>query len=93
MKITFVGATGTVMGSKYLVEDSGRLLVDCGLFQGYKQLRLRNRAELPVAVRTLDAVILKHGEPDAADALRLRIEERLGWRVEIPEYLERVSLT
>ena len=46
--LTFLGATGTVTGSKYLVEVGGhRLLVDCGLFQGFKQLRLRNREPLP----------------------------------------------
>ena len=43
MKITFLGATGTVTGSKYLVEnDKYKLLVDCGLFQGLKELRLKN---------------------------------------------------
>ena len=43
MKLKFLGATGTVTGSKYLLtEDSQNVLVDCGLFQGYKQLRLRN---------------------------------------------------
>jgi len=43
MQLTFLGATGTVTGSRYLVESGGRrTLVDCGLFQGLKQLRLRN---------------------------------------------------
>jgi metallo-beta-lactamase family protein len=43
MKLTFLGATGTVTGSKYLIEHGGRrVLVDCGLFQGLKTLRLRN---------------------------------------------------
>ena len=42
MKLTFLGAAGTVTGSKYLLTaGKKRLLVDCGLFQGYKQLRLR----------------------------------------------------
>jgi len=44
MRITFLGAAGTVTGSKYLLEQGNRhVLVDCGLFQGYKQLRLHNR--------------------------------------------------
>ena len=44
MKLTFLGATGTVTGSKYLLEVGGkRILIDCGLFQGLKQLRLKNR--------------------------------------------------
>ena len=42
VQITFLGGAGTVTGSKFLVQhDDRRLLVDCGLFQGYKQLRLR----------------------------------------------------
>ena len=47
-RLTFLGAVGTVTGSKYLLEAAGRkLLIDCGLFQGYKQLRLRNWRPLP----------------------------------------------
>ena len=65
MKLTFLGATGTVTGSKYCVEhDGARLLVDCGLFQGYKQLRLRNWAPLPVEAATLGAVLLTHAHID-----------------------------
>ena len=49
MKLTFMGATGTVTGSKYLLEDDDkRILVDCGLFQGLKELRLRNWKDFPV---------------------------------------------
>ena len=59
VNITFLGGAGTVTGSKYLVEHDGqRLLVDCGLFQGYKQLRLRNWRPLPFEPRHLGAVIL-----------------------------------
>ena len=65
MRITFLGGTGTVTGSKYLVEADGRrVLMDCGLFQGYKQLRLRNWAALPVAPSSIDAVILSHAHLD-----------------------------
>jgi metallo-beta-lactamase family protein len=65
VRITFLGATGTVTGSKYLVEASGkRLLVDCGLFQGYKLLRLRNWAPPPVDPREIDAVLLTHAHID-----------------------------
>ncbi|HLV47806.1 MAG TPA: MBL fold metallo-hydrolase, partial [Aliidiomarina sp.] len=47
MKIVFLGGTETVTGSKYLIEtDTTRVLVDCGLFQGYKWLRRRNWAPL-----------------------------------------------
>jgi hypothetical protein len=50
VNITFLGGADTVTGSRYLIShDKHRLLVDCGLFQGVKQLRLRNRSPLPVA--------------------------------------------
>jgi Metallo-beta-lactamase superfamily len=61
LKLSFLGAAGTVTGSRYLVEDDGRrILVDCGLFQGLKQLRLRNWAPFPVEPASISAVILTH---------------------------------
>lgn len=75
MDIAFLGATGTVTGSKYLVNAGGRMiLVDCGLFQGYKQLRLRNWAPLPVEPRDIDAVILTHAHLDHSGYLPLLIK-------------------
>jgi metallo-beta-lactamase family protein len=63
--LQFLGAAGTVTGSRYLVEWTGhRILVDCGLFQGYKQLRERNRAEFPVPPDTIDTVLLTHAHLD-----------------------------
>src|SRR5437899_6431082 len=63
--LTFLGAAGTVTGSKHLLEADGRrILVDCGLFQGLKELRLRNWAPLPVDPATIDAVILTHAHLD-----------------------------
>lgn len=65
MQITFLGAAGTVTGSKYLIEADGeRVLVDCGLYQGVKQLRLRNWRGLPFEPRTLRAVLLTHAHID-----------------------------
>ncbi len=65
MKITFLGGTETVTGSKYLVESGNtRVLVDCGLFQGYKWLRKRNWQPLPLDIKTLDAVVLTHAHLD-----------------------------
>ena len=64
-KITFLGAAGTVTGSKYLVEAGGkRLLVDCGLFQGSKELQQRNWNNLPVDPATIDWVLLTHAHID-----------------------------
>lgn len=56
MQITFLGATGTVTGSRYLLECAdARLMIDCGLFQGYKQLRLKNWSAPPFDPRSIDA--------------------------------------
>jgi metallo-beta-lactamase family protein len=64
-KLTFLGAAGTVTGSKYLVEANGkRLLVDCGLFQGNSELKQRNWAPLPVDASTIDWVVLTHAHLD-----------------------------
>ncbi len=63
--IQFLGATNTVTGSRYLLQAGlHRVLVDCGLFQGYKQLRLKNWAELPFSPASLDAVLLTHAHID-----------------------------
>lgn len=65
MRIDFLGGTDTVTGSKYLLSHAGRrLLVDCGLFQGVKHLRLRNREPLPVDAAAMDAVLLTHAHID-----------------------------
>ncbi len=63
--LQFLGAAGTVTGSRYLLETDGhRVLIDCGLFQGYKQLRDRNRAAFPVPPETIDTVLLTHAHLD-----------------------------
>ncbi|MCB9988279.1 MAG: MBL fold metallo-hydrolase [Rhodospirillales bacterium] len=75
MKLTFMGATGTVTGSKYLLEDEGRrILVDCGLFQGLKELRLRNWDRLPIDPASVDAVILTHAHIDHSGYLPLFVK-------------------
>src|SRR5580693_3116026 len=64
-KLTFLGAAGSVTGSKYLVEAAGkRLLVDCGLFQGTSELKARNWKPLPVDPKTFDYVMLTHAHLD-----------------------------
>lgn len=64
-KITFLGAAGTVTGSKYLVEANGKkLLVDCGLFQGSRDLQKRNWNPLTIDPRTIDSVMLTHAHID-----------------------------
>ncbi len=64
-RITFLGAAGTVTGSKYLVEADGKkLLVDCGLFEGRRDLKQRNWEPLPVNPATIDWVLLTHAHID-----------------------------
>ena len=75
MKLQFLGATGTVTGSKYLVTTATkRVLVDCGLFQGYKNLRERNWTPPPVDPASLDAVVLTHAHLDHSGYLPLLIK-------------------
>ena len=64
-KITFYGGVGTVTGSKYLLENNGRrILVDCGLFQGFAELRHRNWDDPPFDPASIDAVIITHAHID-----------------------------
>ena len=80
MKLTFLGAAETVTGSKYLLtfsqkgEDDKKILVDCGLFQGYKELRLRNWSPMPFDPETIDAVLLTHAHIDHSGYLPLLVK-------------------
>lgn len=75
MKITFCGAAETVTGSKYLIEQDGRrILVDSGLFQGYKTLRERNWAAPPFDPRSVQAVVLTHAHLDHSGYLPLLVK-------------------
>tara|TARA_R110002012_G_scaffold322100_1_gene555548 strand:- start:31885 stop:33267 length:1383 start_codon:yes stop_codon:yes gene_type:complete len=65
VKITFLGASRVVTGSKYLLEISGlNIMVDCGMFQGLKELRELNWRNLPIDVSAIDVVLLTHGHLD-----------------------------
>ena len=78
VRIHFLGAASTVTGSKFLVEHgSERLLVDCGLFQGLKDMRLRNWQPLPPALAHVPAIVLTHAHLDHSGALPLLV--RLGF--------------
>jgi metallo-beta-lactamase family protein len=87
MKITFLGATGTVTGSKYLLTcetstgGEKHILIDCGLFQGLKQLRLRNWGKLPINPSDVDAVILTHAHIDHSGYLPLLVKNGFSGKV------------
>src|SRR3990167_7945155 len=76
MKLKFLGTTGTVTGSKYLLTvNDQKILIDCGLFQGLKPLRLRNWSPLPIDPREIDAVILTHAHLDHSGYLPLLVKQ------------------
>ena len=80
--LTFLGAARTVTGSKYLLEFRGRrVLVDCGLFQGQKELRLRNWDDFPVPARSIDAVVLTHAHLDHVGYLPRLVGQGFSGRV------------
>ncbi len=76
MRLTFLGATQTVTGSRFLVEsDAGAVLVDCGLFQGIKRLRERNRETPPLDPARLSAVLLTHAHLDHSGLLPVLVRD------------------
>ena len=76
VRVKFLGGAESVTGSKYLLEiDSFKLLVDCGLFQGLKELRLRNWDEFPLEPATIDAIIITHAHIDHSGYLPLLVKE------------------
>ena len=80
--VCFLGGAGTVTGSKYLVQHGKQaLMIDCGLFQGYKQLRLRNWNPLPVAPNHIDGLVLTHAHLDHSGYLPLLVKEGYSGRV------------
>jgi len=76
LQLSFFGGVGTVTGSKYLLERPGghRILVDCGLFQGFKSLRLRNWSKPPVSPASISAVVLTHAHIDHSGYLPLLVK-------------------
>ena len=75
MRLQFLGATGTVTGSKFLLSNHDeRVLIDCGLYQGYKNLRLRNWQGLPCDPAHLNGVVLTHAHIDHSGYLPVLVK-------------------
>ena len=86
VNITFLGDADTVTGSKYLAQQGcQRVLVDCGLFQGYKQLRRRDWTPLPVTPTQVDAVLLTHAHLNHSGYLPLLHKEGFSGSVYIKQ--------
>jgi metallo-beta-lactamase family protein len=82
MHLTFLGAAGSVTGSKYLLETNGRrIMVDCGLFQGFKELRQRNWDPLPISPRNIDVVVLTHAHLDHTGYLPLLVRNGFAGKI------------
>jgi len=82
MELTFLGATGTVTGSKSLLRTrAAAVLVDCGLFQGFKQLRLRNWQPLPIEPADVESVVLTHAHIDHSGYLPRFVKQGFRGRV------------
>ncbi|MBP7777362.1 MAG: MBL fold metallo-hydrolase [Acidobacteria bacterium] len=80
--LTFLGAARTVTGSRYLVEAAGtRVLVDCGMFQGLKELRLRNWADPPVPPASIESVVLTHAHLDHVGMLPRLVAQGFNGRI------------
>ncbi|WP_163272550.1 MBL fold metallo-hydrolase RNA specificity domain-containing protein [Chelativorans alearense] len=82
LSLSFLGGVSTVTGSRFLLEHQGRrILVDCGLFQGLKQLRLRNWAHFPVEPASIEAVLLTHAHIDHSGYLPALVRDGFSGRI------------
>lgn len=89
--VTFLGGVRTVTGSKFLIETArSRVVVDCGLFQGLRDLRARNWEPFPIAPASIDAVVLTHAHLDHTGAVPLLVRD--GYRGRVHATADTVAL-
>ncbi|MEQ9415632.1 MAG: MBL fold metallo-hydrolase [Cyclobacteriaceae bacterium] len=82
VRVKFLGGAKSVTGSKYLLEiDDKKILVDCGMFQGKKELRLRNWNELPIDPSTIDLVVITHAHIDHTGYLPRLVKDGFGGKI------------
>jgi len=82
VRIKFLGGAKTVTGSKYLLEvDNKKILIDCGLFQGEKELRLRNWGKLPVDPTQIDLILITHAHIDHTGYLPRLVKDGFGGKI------------
>jgi metallo-beta-lactamase family protein len=90
--LQFLGAAGTVTGSKTLLEyEKKKLLVDGGLFQGLKALRLKNRAPLPIELSDIEVLLLTHAHLDHCGYIPLLVKKGFGGNIHCTEPTEQLS--
>ena len=90
--IRFLGAAGTVTGSRFLLEfDETRILIDAGMFQGLKELRLKNWDTFPVEPASIDAVVLTHAHLDHSGYLPLLVREGFAGHLYLTEYTGKLA--
>jgi metallo-beta-lactamase family protein len=92
VSINFLGAAGTVTGSKFLVQtDSEKVLVDCGMFQGIKELRLRNWQTFPVNPSEIDAIVVTHAHLDHCGYLPRLVRQGFNGKIFLTKYTAKLA--
>jgi metallo-beta-lactamase family protein len=90
--IEFLGAAGTVTGSRFLLSSGGtKVLIDCGMFQGLKELRLKNWNPLGVDPAEIDAVVLTHAHLDHCGYLPKLVKDGFAGKVHVTEYTAKLA--